>query len=215
MESSQEAKESLFERVMFWLFVPSLLAMLASIASGIVELIKRAWGWGWNGIWVIKPMSDYWPLPSAWAHNRLFIWLWSLDQIWWMIFVVPFAGLTVVTLIDEILKAPDRKTEPVAETMPENLDKPAPEGFGALIRRLTLGWFWPRTRGTELNVLGRFGRVIHWAALGLAGTIVGIFILVCIFSGLPDDPSAFVLVPISAFLIAMLGRAGLYIFANE
>lgn len=76
-----------------------------------------------------------------------------------------------------------------------------------------MSFFWPTNRKQETTVLVRAGRVLHWTASGVAGT-VALFCIFAIFENDADAGSMFAFCILAA-LFALAGRGLRYILAGE
>ncbi len=83
-----------------------------------------------------------------------------------------------------------------------------------------MGFLTPTARPSP-NLLGRFGRLVHWIALGIAALIVlrAIF-AVSAFAPMPPPGTPWLGFPregwlVLAALFALVGRAARYLFAGE
>jgi hypothetical protein len=107
--------------------------------------------------------------------------------------------------------------------MASDLDKPNPPPKPAIAnteeRRKPLrlpAWVWPRRRVCLTTVTRRLGRVVHWGFVIVAVTILLLgFVIFISDIGRSDDLGLLFGFTVAAFSVALLGRAALYVLADE
>jgi hypothetical protein len=82
------------------------------------------------------------------------------------------------------------------------------------IRKFTVGWFWPRESRSEIGVLGRLGRIIHWAGLlASGGLVIGSFGV--LLGGGDSAWAIFAALLVVAIFVALSGRGARYVLTDE